>query len=269
MPNARCFHLLAKFLLAIACLMTLSCQYTPIRSTTGEFIDREIRLDGNVHRYQVFVPSQAASGQRPPVVLFLHGSGERGDDNRKQTAVGLGPYVKRRMTMFPAIVVFPQSPEDASWNGATARMALAMLDAASRELHGDPDRTYLTGMSRGGYGVWELALMQPARFAALVPVCGGITAPRPGSDLHLRTVAGDADPFAAVANRLATTPAWLFHGARDDVVDPTQSRRMYAALQVAGADVRYTEFPEANHNAWDPAYATPELWEWLFAQRRR
>jgi len=263
------FHPFAKFLLAIACLMTPSCQHTPMRGITGEFVDREISMDGVVRRYQVFVPSQAAGGRQPPVVLFLHGSGERGNDNRKQTAVGLGPYLKSRIAAFPAIVVFPQSPENASWDGATARMALAALDAASREFNGDPDRTYLTGMSRGGYGVWELALMQPTRFAALVPVCGGITAPRAASDLHVLAVERDADPFDAAARRLANAPAWLFHGAQDDVVDPTQSRRMYAALQAAGAAVRYTEFPDANHNAWDPAYATPELWEWLLAQRRR
>lgn len=269
MPNARFDHPFAKFLLAVACLMTLSCQHAPMRGTIGEFVDREISMDGSIHRYQVYVPSQLAGGRRPPVILFLHGSGERGDDNRKQAVVGLGPYLKQRMATFPAIVVFPQSPENASWDGATARMALATLDAASREFSGDPDRTYLTGMSRGGYGVWELALMEPARFAALVPVCGGITAPRPASDLRVIAVENDADPFDAVARRLAKLPVWLFHGARDDVVDPLQSRRMYAALQAAGAPARYTEFPDANHNAWDPAYATPELWEWLFAQRRR
>ncbi|MCI4568724.1 prolyl oligopeptidase family serine peptidase [Lysobacter sp. CFH 32150] len=269
MPNARFCHPFAKFLLAVACLMMLSCQHTPMRGTIGEFVDREISMDGAIHRYQVFVPSQAAAGRRPPVILFLHGSGERGDDNRKQTAVGLGPYLKKRMATFPAIVVFPQSPENASWDAATARMALATLDAASREFNGDPGRTYLTGMSRGGYGAWELALMQPTRFAALVPVCGGITAPRPASDLHVIAVESDTDPFDTVARRLAKVPVWLFHGARDDVVDPLQSRRMYAALQAADAPARYTEFPDANHNAWDPAYATPELWEWLFAQRRR
>ena len=265
MPHA---HPLAKLFLAITFLMISSCQHTAMRGTTGEFVEREVSVDGTVHRYQVFVPSQAAGGRRPPVILFLHGSGERGDDNRKQLAVGLGPYLQRHATGFPAIVVFPQSPEDASWDGATARMALAALDAASREFNGDPDRTYLTGMSRGGYGVWELALMQPERFAALVPVCGGVTAPRAVSDLHVIAVEREADPFAAVARQLAHVPAWLFHGARDDVVDPTQSRRMHAALQAAGASVRHTEFPEANHNAWDPAYAMPELWDWLFAQRR-
>lgn len=269
MPNARPLRPLAKLLLAIACFMLLSCQHTPMRGIAGEFVDREISMDGVVHRFQVFVPSQAAGGRQPPVILFLHGSGERGDDNRKQTAVGLGPYLENQMAVFPAIVVFPQSPENASWDDTTARTALAALDAASREFNGDPDRTYLTGMSRGGYGVWELALMQPTRFAALVPVCGGITEPRPASDLHVIAVERDADPFDAVARRLANVPAWLFHGARDDVVDPMQSRRMYAALQAADAAVRYTEFPDANHNAWDPAYATPELWEWLFAQRRR
>ncbi|HEY0661207.1 MAG TPA: prolyl oligopeptidase family serine peptidase [Lysobacter sp.] len=269
MPNTSPFRLLATLLLIAASLMLLSCQHTPMRAAIGEFVERQVSVEGVVYRYQVFVPAQAAGGRRPPVILFLHGSGERGNDNQKQVAVGLGPYVKSHPATFPAIVVFPQSPEDASWDGATARMALATLDAASREFDGDPDRTYLTGLSRGGYGVWELALMQPTRFAALVPVCGGITAPRAVSDLHVIAVEHDADPFAATARQLASVPAWLFHGARDDVVDPAQSRRMYAALQAVGAPARHTEFPEANHNAWDPTYAMPELWNWLFAQRRR
>lgn len=236
----------------------------------GSFVRREVMSNGRRHAYQVFVPSSAQP--RPlPVVLFLHGSGERGDDGEKQTQAGLGPYVRAHAADFPALVVFPQSPEGESWEGDTATMALAALDAATAEFDGDRDRTSLTGMSRGGYGTWSLALREPARFAALVPVCGGITAPgtRPDLDsLYVGATHDAADPFAEAAHQLRDIPSWIFHGALDDVVPPEQSRRMHAALRDAGADVRYTEFPDANHNSWDAAYRTGALWQWLFAQRR-
>jgi predicted peptidase len=236
----------------------------------GRFLARDLVSQGKKYRYQVFVPARPAEG-RTPVILFLHGSGERGSDGEKQTQAGLGPYLRAHATDFPAIVVFPQSPDDRSWDGDVAQMALAALDAATDEFGGDRDRTYLTGMSRGGYGSFELALLQPQRFAALVPVCGGITLPgtRPDlADLEVSSVASHADPFTDAAHQLRHIPTWMFHGADDDVVPPAQSRRMYAALKAAGADVRYTEFPGIGHNAWDPTYRSPELWTWLFAQHR-
>lgn len=246
------------------------CRSRPDTPASGRFVRRVLTVGGRRHAYQVFVPAAAVA--RPlPVVLFLHGSGERGDDGEQQIHAGLGPHVRAHAADFPALVVFPQSPAGTSWEGDTATMALATLDAASAEFDGDPQRTTLTGMSRGGYGTWSLALREPDRFAALVPVCGGITPPgtRPDlDDLQVESTRSAADPFDAAAQRLRHVPSWLFHGARDDVVPPAQSRHMHAALQRVGADVRYTEFPEANHNSWDAAYATPELWSWLFAQRR-
>jgi predicted peptidase len=258
---------LAIFLL-FALMAAVSCTHTPASRKHGAFVARALELDGKAYRYQVFVPSRRAGGPRPPVVLFLHGSGERGDDNQRQLAAGLGPYIGRMRDDFPAIAVFPQSPDGASWTGQTARMALAALDAAMGEFGGDPDRVALTGLSRGGYGVYELALMQPDRFAALVPICGGVTAPTAIGDLYLHEVATVDNPFTIAAQRLHRIPVWAFHGARDDVVPPEQSRRMVEALKQAGGDVRYTEFAQANHNAWDPAYATAELWPWLWRQRR-
>lgn len=260
----RLRHLLA--IPALLCLLA-GCMSAPVR-TTGEFVERSIEVGGISHRYQVFVPSRAAGGKHPPVILFLHGSGERGSDNRKHVDVGIGTYVRQHMDDFPAIVVFPQAPEDREWN-QVADMALAELDAATREFDGDTDRTYLTGLSMGGFGTWDYALREPGRFAALVPICGGLTHPaRPSMDVA--GIAGQADPYAAVAGRLRDTPVWIFHGAKDDLVPPEFSRRMAAALKTAGAkDARYTEFPDANHNSWDPAYQqTPELWTWLFAQHR-
>ncbi|MCD9097920.1 prolyl oligopeptidase family serine peptidase [Luteimonas fraxinea] len=236
----------------------------------GRFVRRELTSNGRRYAYQVFVPS--AQLPRPlPAVLFLHGSGERGDDGEKQIHAGLGPYVRAHAADFPALVVFPQSPEGESWEGDTAMMALATLDAATAEFDGDRSRTSLTGMSRGGYGTWSLALREPTRFAALVPVCGGITPPgsRPDlEDLFVESTRAAGDPFAEAARRLRDIPVWIFHGALDDVVLPEQSRRMHVALRDVGADVRYTEFPDANHNSWDATYRTEALWPWLFAQKR-
>lgn len=267
----RLFHALRAFLLlASAALLMTACASAPAPAA-GRFHARELALGGVTYRYQVFAPSRPG-GDKPAVILFLHGSGERGNDGEKQTQAGLGPYVRAHAGDFPAIVVFPQSPDGRSWDGEVAQMALATLDAAIKEFGGDPDRIYLTGMSRGGYGTYELAMLQPQRFAALAPVCGGITPPgtRPDlDDLEVAAVASHDDPFAGAARRLRHIPTWIFHGANDDVVPPAQSRRMYAAMKADGADVRYTEFPDANHNAWDAAYGSPELWTWLFAQRRR
>jgi predicted peptidase len=122
----------------------------------------------------------------------------------------------------------------------------------------------------GGYGVWEVALMQPQRFAALVPICGALMPPGDEPSLYVTQLAGVADPYATVAQKLRDVPIWIFHGAKDDQVSPEDDRKTYAAFQATDApDVRFTEFPDANHNAWDPAYSqTPELWTWLFAQKK-
>jgi len=255
--------------MSLLILMT-ACRTTP-GSAVGEFVARDVVLEGKTYRYQVFVPASRFRTGKLPVVLFLNGSGERGSDGVKQTMAGLGPYLRQHAADFPALAVFPQASDGTEWTETAAPLAFAALDAALREFDGDPDRVYLTGMSMGGYGTWELALQQPGRFAALVPVCGGITVDwtdaRPSMNAH--SVAGAADPFAAAAQRLKDIPAWIFHGARDDAVPPQQSRRMAEALKAAGArDVRYTEFADAGHNAWDPAYREPALWTWLLAQRR-
>lgn len=240
--------------------------FSPL-ATRGMFLEREIEVEGSTYRYQVFAPARSVVDGKAPVILFLHGSGERGNDNRRQAEVGLGPYVRGRAAQFPAIVVFPQAPEGAEWNQMTD-VVLAQLDAATREFNGDPDRTYLTGLSMGGYGTWDLALRHSYRFAALVPVCGGLLHPKRPS-MAVGGLEHEDDPYAAVAQRLRDVPVWTFHGARDTSVPVEYSRRLHAAFQAAGArDARYTEFPDAGHNSWDLAYATPELWDWLFSQYR-
>ena len=254
--------------IVFAALLLTACAHVPKR-TGGTFFERSIDIGGKQHRYQVFVPSAQAGGSEPPVIVFLHGSGERGDDGFKPTRVGIGSYIRAHQDTFPAIVVFPQAPDDTEWSD-NVDLVFATLDAANREFHGDPGRTYLTGLSMGGYGVWEMALHAPERFAALVPVCGAVKAPSDERALLVTAVANESDPYPVIAKRLRRIPIWIFHGAKDDLVPPDDDRKLIVALRAAGAtDARYTEFPNANHNSWDPAYSqTPELWTWLFAQKR-
>lgn len=233
----------------------------------GNFVKRSVTVAGKAYAYQVFVPVRRASGAMTPAILFLHGSGERGSDGEKQTHAGLGPYVRGHAADFPAIVVFPQVPEGGEWMGANADMALAALDAASAEFNGNPRRTYLTGLSMGGYGTWEIALKSPTRFAALVPICGALLPPSDERALYVTGVANAVDPYAALAAKLGNVPAWIFHGGKDEVVPPTDDRRIFAALKAVDAPVQYTEFPEANHNSWDATYRHDAMWNWLFAQR--
>jgi predicted peptidase len=240
----------------------------PTTSTPPEsrgFVSREVMVDGATYRYRVFAPTDRRGPL--PVVLFLHGSGERGSDGALQTFVGLGPAVKARDGGFPAIVVFPQSPNDSTWSGAPARAAIAALDAATQEFGGDRNRTYLTGVSMGGYGTWELALQNPGRFAAIAPVCGGVR-PLGSGIIHLTNVPADsiAGP-AYVAHQLAHVPTWIFHGSNDGAVPVAYSREMAAAMRAVGAPVHYTEYPGVGHNSWESAYAEPALWRWMFAQR--
>lgn len=245
-----------------------ACQPRSTPPAAGQIVSRTLEHEGRTQRYAVFVPAAARQGRPLPVVLFLHGSGERGDDGHAQTTAGLGPWLRRDAARFPALVVMPQVPDGEEWTGANARMALAALDAASAEFGGDPARTYLTGMSMGGYGTWELALMAPARFAALVPVCAGVLAPRAvRPTLYVTAVADAADPHAELVARLRHVPVWMFHGARDEVVRPDDARRVHQVSQQIGADFRYTEYPDGTHNAWDATYADTAMWDWLFAQR--
>lgn len=260
----------AWWMWVVAVLVMSGCATTRV-ADKGHFVERSVTVDGRVSRYQVFVPRDAEAQRGAlPVVLFLHGSGERGGDGHRQTTAGLGPHLRDHARDFPALVVLPQAPEDQEWSGINNRIALAALDATIAEFGADPARQYLTGMSMGGYGSWNIALEHPTRFAAIVPVCGAVLAPRAvRASLFVESVANEADPYTAIAERLKATPIWMFHGALDDVVLPADDRKLKAAFDAAGAgDVRYTEYPQGNHNAWDATYADAAMWDWLFAQRR-
>jgi predicted peptidase len=236
----------------------------------ARFVERSVTVDAHTYHYQVFLPRGFDPARKWPVILFLHGSGERGDDNHKQVEVGLGSHIAAHMDDFPAVTVFPQAPEATRWSGAPERAAFAAMVESVREFHGDRRRLYLTGLSMGGYGAWQMALDHPGVFAAMVVVCGGLLPTPELPDLRVTSIPSDTPhPYAEVARRLRRMPIWIFHGELDDVLPPQAARDQYAALMKLHASAKLTMFPEANHNAWDPAYATPELWTWLFAQRRR
>jgi len=242
----------------------------PDRVLPGSFSDRSVTVETASYRYKLFVPAGYTASRRWPVVLFLHGMGERGSDNERPAHYSLGAWLKGHAEGFPAIVVIPQVPADSYWTGQPARAALAALERTVRELHGDRRRLYLTGLSMGGYGTWEMLAGHRRLFAAAAVICGGVVAPGWDSLLRVRTIPpGTPDQYAYIARQVGTTPVWLFHGDADNTVPVTESRRMADALRRSGNTmVRYTEYPGGGHNVWDRAYADPELWRWLFAQRR-
>jgi predicted peptidase len=187
------------------------------------------------------VPAQTPPGeQRWPLLLFLHGAGERGTDFDGVTRHG-PPKLALQQPDFPFVVVAPQCPPDQRWQVAPL---LQVLDTAVQHFPIDPARVYLTGISMGGAGAWSLAATVPDRFAALVPICGY------------------GDP--ARVDALRTLPVWAFHGARDTVVLPERSVEMVRALEQAGGTVTLTIYPDAGHvGAWERAYRDPQLFPWL------
>lgn len=231
------------------------------------FLNRTVTHQGVEYAFQVYVPRQYDASKPWPVILALHGGGERGSDGLLQTEVGLGSAIRRHAERYPAIVVFPQTPMTGSWQALGAEVALAALDQSLAEFNSDRSRVYLAGLSMGGNGSWYLAYRHADRFAAAVIVCGWISERRQGLYPPIPDPA-EPDPFAAVARRVAALPIWLFHGDADPTVSVDESRRMAAALQAIGANVKYTELAGVAHNAWDPAFRSEELPEWLFAQRK-
>jgi predicted peptidase len=234
------------------------------RIETG-FLDRSVSLGGQTYKYQIFVAPSYTPGQRWPVILFLHGAGERGSDGYVQTQVGLAPAIRQNPSRFPVIAVFPQAPAESSWTGTIARVALAALDQTMREYQTDPTRVYLTGLSMGGNGTWYIAYRNSKRFAAIAPICSWVSPQIWKVDPVVPADSGEH--FTALARQLRQVPTWIFHGEVDPVVPVDEARKAFAALQAAGAPVQYTEVPGTGHNSWDPTYGSPRFWVWLFAQR--
>jgi predicted peptidase len=217
--------------------------------------------------YRLLVPGELASAY--PLVLFFHGSGERGKDNKKQLVHGVERFARPdSRSRYPCLVLAPQCPTDLDkqpimWAGERERMhslkltpevaiplrtALELLNTIEDNYPIDPDRIYITGISMGGFAAWEALIRHPQRFAAAIPVCGG----------------GDVSH----ADRIKNVPVWAFHGADDPVVPVEYSRSMIKMIKNAGGRPLYTEYPGVGHNSWDRAYAEPELLSWLFSQKR-
>jgi predicted peptidase len=241
------------------------------------FQARRVTTGTGTYAYRVFVPAHWNGRRKVAVILFLHGSGERGTDNEAQTRNGIRLLIGQDPAHFPCLVVCPQCRPGSFWTQpAMEAQALAALDQSVREFHGDPQRVYLTGLSMGGYGTWDLAGRYPGRWAAIAPCCGGIVLP-PDVRQSLGLPDPPTDPYTPAAERVARLPTWVFHGEADPTVPVSESRQMVALLfrikaasspsSPGPSDLRYTEYPGVGHNSWDYAYKEPSLLPWLLSHK--
>lgn len=217
--------------------------------------------DGAKLLYRLLTPpdSDADANQRHPLLVFLHGAGERGDDNKAQLKWG-AKFMLAAAEKHGCYVVVPQCPKNKKWvevdwsrqthvmpeePSESIRLLMEVIAEMQEKFSIDNDRLYIVGLSMGGYGTWDTIQRYPEMFAAAVPICGG------GDE-------GNADRIK--------TPVWAFHGDKDGAVPVDRSRKMVAAIRASGGQPKYTEYPGCGHNAWSPAMADPELAKWLFSR---
>ena len=196
--------------------------------------------------FLVYLPAdyEKDAAKRWPLLVFLHGAGERGDDLSRVKIHGPAKHASQGRD-FPFIILAPQCPENQWWDIEALKV---LLDSFLDQHRVDRQRIYLTGLSMGGYGTWSWAIDQPERFAAIAPICGGGTP-------HL-------------AARLKSVPVWAFHGGKDPVINPEESQRMVRAVTDAGGNARLTIYPDATHDSWSITYENQELFDWLLSHRR-
>ena len=214
---------------------------------------REVVTRTNQLRYLLYLPADYTANAAPkwPLVLFLHGAGERGADLQK-VAVHGPPKLVAQGRQFPFILVSPQCPAGQVWDESAL---VGLIDSIQSRYRVDPTRVYVTGLSMGGYGTWLLAQKHPGRFAAVAPVCGG-------GD-RIRSL------LPSQVESLKTLGVWAFHGAKDNVVPLSESERMVEAFKRIGVqDIQLTVYPEANHDSWTVTYENPALYEWLLKHHR-
>ena len=202
--------------------------------------------------YLLYLPPDFAKepGKSWPLVIFLHGAGERGDDLALVTRQGLARLVKEGRE-FPFIIAAPQCPADWTWDRSLDELD-CLLEEIIEEYPVETAQIYLTGLSMGGYGTWHWAVRHPRAFAALVPICGG------------------AMPLMGFPEKVAVlkdVPIWVFHGIDDQIVPVQRSEELVFVLEELGAPVRFTKYAGVGHNSWNRAYAEPELFDWLLAQK--
>ena len=218
----------------------------------SEKVKYSVTQEGEL-QYLYYLPKdyKADGAQRWPLVLFLHGAGERGSDVQRVGVHGPMKLVKAG-TNFPFIVVAPQCPAGERWK---AEALVYLLDNVTTKYAVDTNRVYLTGLSMGGYGTWDLGIKHMNRFAAIAPICGGG-----------QTIDAILAGFGKTPNPLVNYPVWAFHGAKDNVVKLEESERMVNALKNAGAqNVKLTVYPEAGHDSWTETYNNPEFFSWLLS----
>jgi predicted peptidase len=225
------------------------------------FVAREYRSATGVKLpYRLFAPPSAKQDQELPLILYLHGRGGAGTDNRKQISGGntLGTHIwiePAAQDRHPAFVLAPQIPASSTWHSTSDQPSLhvaalfELLNELRSELRIDARRIYVVGQSLGGYGAWDFIARHPELFAAAIPLCGG----------------GDANRILSARH----VAVWAFHGAKDRTVPVSRSREMVAALRTVESSVRYTEYPNVGHDVWTYAFRERDLPEWMFAQRRR
>lgn len=219
--------------------------------------------DGSVVKYRWSAPETLEPGKAYPLVLFLHGAGERGSDNIAQIKHGVISIIEGANKLGdPCFLIAPQCPEDRWWspiNRETMNLSetgkpnplletvLALIDETQKLQPIDPKRLYVTGLSMGGYATWDLLGRVPGRIAAAIPICGG------------------GDP--ALAAKFKDNPIWAFHGEVDSAVPVKTTREMIAALEKAGGKPSSTFYPGVDHDSWTQTYNNPEVIRWMFGQK--
>lgn len=211
-------------------------------------------------KYLLFVPKDYDKQKKYPLVLWLHGGGTRGDDLKQLLkygdAHGIGYFARSdNQLKYPSFIVAPQCPLNRIWGNSDSAqptlemtLVLEILEKVQADHSIDSRRLYVTGISLGGYGTWDIIGRRPEMFAAAIPICGG------GNPLK--------------APLMTKTRVWAFHGDEDELVNVSESRRMIAAIKKAGGEPRYTEYKGVGHNSWERAFAEPDVLPWMFAQRR-
>jgi len=239
-------------------LLTTSCSTMKPKPATGDLPAHSFKWKSaraGELKYLLYLPADydAKSGKRWPLMLFLHGAGERGT-NVQRVAIHGPLSLVQQGTNFPFLIIAPLCPADERWQNDPLSL---LLDRVTKNFAVDESRVYLTGLSMGGYGTWSLGVAQPGRFAAMAPICGG------GSKIDVLL------SNRAQAQALKSLPVWAFHGAKDPVVPLDESERMVEALKRLGVkNVKLTVYPNADHNSWTETYNNPEFYEWLLKQKR-
>jgi predicted peptidase len=223
------------------------------RAEDTGLLTRNVKVGNKSYGYQVYMPGNLAGKEKLPVILFLHGIGQRGTGGFVKGAAAI--LIRQYLERLPAIVVLPQCEQGRYWTDPEMEaMVMATLNDTATEFRADRERLYMIGVSMGGYGAWHMAAEHAGTFAAFVSICGG-------SPLR------SGDRFRTIAGRVGQTPVWVFHGADDRVVPVSESREMVSALKDARGKVRYSEYEGVGHNVWLNAMKEPELLPWLLSQK--